>query len=233
MFRLSEMSRKKINNNHLKPRERLLINGSDSLSNEELLAIILQTGDKNRTVMELSAYVLAHFNGLYGLKVAEIEELTELEGIGPAKAVQIKAVIELGHRFTLVAQEKHGHIYSSSQLAQMLIEEMRSYHQEHFIVIFLNTKNDIIHKKTLFIGSLNQSVAHPREIFRLAVRFSAARIILAHNHPSGDPEPSAQDELFTSRVVKSGEIIGIEVLDHLVIGHESYMSFRESGKIGS
>lgn len=169
----------------LQPRERCKKYGADSLTHQELLAIILRTGSKNQNVLELSNQVLTNFESLFDLKMASIEELVKIEGIGDVKAIELQATIEFGKRLALSYREKLGVIVSSNELGKRLIEEMKDYEQEHLLVLYLNTKNEILKKQTVFIGSLNQSVAHPREIFRLAVKCAAARVIVVHNHPSG------------------------------------------------
>ena len=163
--------------------------------------------------------------------MASLEELMTINGIGEAKAIEIKACIELGLRLAHSTQLKSGVITSTKTAGALLMQEMRDLQQEHVIALYLNTKNEIIKKKTIFIGSLNSSVAHPREIFREAVRFSAARIILGHNHPSGNPEPSEADLVFTRRMVECGEMMGIELLDHFIIGDQIYISLKEYGII--
>ncbi|MDH6365796.1 DNA repair protein RadC [Enterococcus sp. PF1-24] len=211
------------------PRERLLLVGAKALSDQELLAIILRTGHHQMNVMDLAREVLQHFSSLFEIKQATLQELQTIKGIGRTKAIEIQAVMELGLRLQQALQPKIGKVTSSYDLAQQLIVEMRNFQQEHLVAIYLNTKNEIIQKKTLFKGSLNQSIAHPREIFHGAVRCSAARIILAHNHPSGDPKPSESDLDLTKRVKNCGEMMDIELLDHLVIGDSSYYSLREEG----
>lgn len=210
-----------------RPRERLIHYGEGALSDQELLAIILRTGFKEKNVMHLSLQFLNHFGSLYELKVASLEELQEIKGVGLVKAVEIKAVIEFGMRLAKANQVKLGRVTSSMEIGQMMIEELKDLRQEHLMALYLNTKNEMIKKETLFIGSLNQSIAHPREIFRSAVKYSAARIILVHNHPSGDTYPSKNDIEFTKRVVECGELMGIDLLDHLIIGHQSYCSLKE------
>lgn len=217
--------------NELKPRERLEQLGVNFLTTQELLAIVLRTGGKKYNVMELSQNILSHFDNLFELKLASLEELKEITGVGRVKAIEIQAVFELGKRLNGVSQIKLGQAVSSQGLGEQLVLEMQDYLQEHLVVLYLNTKNEIIKKQTIFIGSLNQSVAHPREIFRIAVKVAAARIIVAHNHPSGNPEPSEHDCLFTQRLVECGRLLGIDVLDHLVIGSEKYVSFQETNQI--
>ena len=211
------------------PRERLLQYGAEALSNQELLAILLRTGSGQLNVLDLSAQILQQYPNLFELKFATKEELMTFPGIGEVKAIEILTAIELGSRIQKALQPKLGTIRSSVELASQLMEELKDYQQEHLLCLYLNTKNEIIKKETLFIGSLNQSVAHPREIFKGAVRVSAARLIVVHNHPSGNPKPSQQDLSFTRRLIECGELMGIELLDHLIIGHNRYLSLREEG----
>ncbi|SFD58201.1 DNA replication and repair protein RadC [Lentibacillus persicus] len=212
-----------------RPRERLLKIGASHLSNQELLAILIGSGTKNESVMALSNRVLMHFEGLNLLKDATIEELTAIKGIGKAKGVLLLSALELGKRMSQFKPEDRYIIRSPEDGADYIMEEMRSLNQEHFVVLFLNTKNQIIHRQTIFIGSLNASIVHPREVYREAVKRSAASIICAHNHPSGDPSPSQEDIHVTRRLVESGKMIGIELLDHLVIGDRKFISLKEKG----
>lgn len=214
-----------------RPRERLEQYGEKALATHELLAILLRTGPRDSNVIQLSLRVMNHFEDLYSLKMASIEELMAIKGIGRTKAIEIKACIELGTRLAHASQLKSGTITSTQAAGGLLKKEMRDLQQEHVVALYLNTKNEIIKKKTIFIGSLNSSVAHPREIFREAVRYAAARIILAHNHPSGNPEPSEADLVFTRRMVECGEMMGIDLLDHFIIGSNKYISLKEYGVI--
>ncbi|HLR67108.1 RadC family protein [Virgibacillus alimentarius] len=168
-----------------RPRERLLKLGASYLSNQELLAILLGSGTKQESVMSLSNRILMHFEGLKLLNDATIEELTAIKGIGIAKGVVILSAIELGKRMNEYKPNERYTIRSPEDGADYVMEEMRNLPQEHFVVLFLNTKNQIIHRQTIFIGSLNASIVHPREVYREAVKRSAASIICAHNHPSG------------------------------------------------
>ncbi|MGX7030510.1 RadC family protein [Vagococcus zengguangii] len=213
------------------PRERLLQVGVENLTTQELLAILLRTGTKHRSVIELSEEVVSHFRTLFDLKEASLEELQLITGVGKIKAIELQAAIELGQRVARSKQLKLGQVVSSHMLGKELIEEMKDWRQEHLLVIYLNTKNQMIKKEIIFKGTLNQSIAHPREIYRVAVKCAAARFILVHNHPSGNPEVSQQDIDFTNRIVECGKIMGIEILDHLVIGESSYVSMREEGII--
>src|SRR5690625_614793 len=195
-----------------RPRERLIKYGESHLSNQEILAILLGSGTKDESVMDLSSRVLMHFEGLKLLSEATIEELTSIRGIGIAKGVSLLAAIELGKRIHQYKPEERYTITSPSDGANFVMEEMRNLNQEHLVALFLNTKNQIIHRQTIFIGSLNASIVHPREIFRVAVKRSAASVICAHNHPSGDPTPSQEDihvrsEEHTSELQSRGHLV--------------------------
>ncbi|WP_208559017.1 RadC family protein [Marinilactibacillus kalidii] len=210
-----------------RPRERLCEYGAKALANHELLAILLRTGTKNLNVLQLSMAVLTEVEDLYSLRHITVEELVNIQGIGKTKAIELIAAIELGGRVIRASQIKEGTVTSSAYIGHLLQDELSGLSQEHVVAIYLNTKNEIIKKETVFKGSLNSSVAHPREIFRGAVKYSAARIIIAHNHPSGNPNPSEADLLFTERMAKAGEMMGIEVLDHIIVGENRYISLKE------
>nr|WP_269435828.1 DNA repair protein RadC [Gracilibacillus suaedae] len=212
-----------------RPRERLLEHGPDHLSNQELLAILLGSGTQKENVHQLAEKVLKHFEGLRMLKDVTIEELIEIKGIGQVKGVNILAAVEFGKRIQQFKERERYVIRSPEDGANYVMEEMSSLKQEHFVSIFLNTKNQVIHRQTIFIGSLNASIVHPREVFREAIKRSAASIICAHNHPSGDPSPSQEDIHVTKRLSESGKMIGIELLDHLIIGDHKFISLKEKG----
>lgn len=214
---------------NLQPRERFLEVGVENLSDAELLAIVLRTGLKEEHVLRFAERILHHFSGLQGLKEASLEELQEVKGIGLIKAMELKATMDLGGRAARSHRVKYGQILSSFQLGQDLIFQMKDLQQEHLIAIYLNTKNEIIKKETLFVGSLNQAIAHPREIFKGALKASAASLILAHNHPSGILTPSQHDLSFTKRIVQIGKLMGIPLLDHFIIGQDDYLSLKEEG----
>lgn len=214
-----------------RPRERLVKYGSTHLSNQEILAILLGSGTKKESVMDVSNRLLMHFEGLKLLSEARIEELTAIKGIGQAKGVMVLAALELGKRVQQYKPTERYVVRSPEDGADYVMEDMRNLQQEHLVVLFLNTKNQIIHQQTIFIGSLNASIVHPREIYREAVKRSAASIICAHNHPSGDPTPSQEDIHVTRRLVEAGKIMGIELLDHLVIGQHTFVSLKEKGHI--
>jgi DNA repair protein RadC len=212
-----------------RPRERLLEHGPEHLSNQELLAILLGSGTQKENVHQLAEKVLQHFEGLRMLKDVTIEELTEIKGIGQVKGINILAAVEFGKRIQQFKEKERYVIRSPEDGANYVMEEMSSLKQEHFVTIFLNTKNQVIHRQTIFIGSLNASIVHPREVFREAIKRSAASIICAHNHPSGDPTPSQEDIHVTKRLSESGKMIGIELLDHLIIGDHKFISLKEKG----
>lgn len=170
-----------------RPRERLIQVGPQALSNQELIAILIGSGTKGTSALSLSTRILVHFEGLSLLRDATINELTSIKGIGDAKAVQLIAAIELGKRLHSFKTGDRYTIRSPEDGANFLMEEMRNLKQEHFVALYLDTKNQVIHRQTIFIGSLNSSIVHPREVFKEAIKRSAASVICAHNHPSGDP----------------------------------------------
>lgn len=196
------------------PRERFINMGAENVSNAELLAIILRTGTKEDSAISLAHKLLQYFGNLRKLKQASVLEISNIKGIGEAKAIQILASIELGMRLSREPTEERFTIRSPQDCADFMMEEMRYLQQEHFVCLFLNIKNQIIFKKTIFIGSLNSSIVHPREIFHQAIRHSAASIICLHNHPSGEISPSKEDIEVTKRLHECGKIMGIDLLDH-------------------
>lgn len=212
-----------------RPRERFIQNGAQSLSNHELLAILLRTGTKEESVLQLSNRLLTQFEGLRLLKDATLDEITSIKGIGMAKAIQVLAAVEIGRRISNLTYQDRYVIRSPEDGAKYVMNDMRFLSQEHFVCLYLNTKNQVLHKQTIFIGSLNASIVHPREVFKEAIRRSAASIICLHNHPSGDPAPSREDIEVTKRLVECGKIIGIELLDHLIIGENKFVSLKEKG----
>ncbi|MFT9849866.1 RadC family protein [Aneurinibacillus sp. REN35] len=212
-----------------RPRERMMQAGPGALSNAELLAILLRTGSAEESVMSLSCRVLNQVGGLRGLKSASFEELTSLKGIGPAKALLLMAVLELGKRMGSAHFSDRITIRSPKDAADVMMEEMRYHTQEHFVCLYLNTKNHIIGRETIFIGSLNSSIVHPREVYKEAIRRSSASVICLHNHPSGDASPSREDIDVTRRLQEAGRILGIELLDHIIIGDGQFYSLKEKG----
>ncbi|MEZ2660313.1 RadC family protein [Aneurinibacillus aneurinilyticus] len=212
-----------------RPRERMMQAGPGALSNAELLAILLRTGSAEESVLKLSYRVLNEVGGLRGLKSTSFEELTALKGIGPAKALLLMAGLELGKRMSGAPPSERITIRSPKDVADVMMEEMRYHTQEHFVCLYLNTKNHIIGRETIFIGSLNSSIVHPREVYKEAIRRSSASVICLHNHPSGDATPSREDIDVTRRLQEAGRILGIELLDHVIIGDGQFYSLKEKG----
>lgn len=212
-----------------RPRERLVADGPKYLSNAELLAILLRTGTKNHSALSLAQSILQSTEGLKLLNEITVEELMRVKGIGVNKAVEIMACIELGKRISKSSQLKIQSITSPSDCVAYLSAELKHLTQEHFVVLLLDTKNYIIAKRTIFIGSLNKAIVHPREVFKEAIKRSSASVICVHNHPSGDPTPSEQDIQLTHRLYEAGELLGIKVLDHIIIGDEQFVSLKEKG----
>lgn len=214
---------------HERPRERLLRAGPAALSSAELISIILRTGVRGQSALSLATSVLHKFGGIRGIAAASAQDLANEKGIGLAKAVQIKAAIELGKRAFMLEPEDLVQINGPRDVAQLMIGEMRYLDREHFKLVILNAKNKVEDLVTVSIGSLDSSLAHPREVFRECVKRNCARVILVHNHPSGDPTPSDADIAITRRLVSCGIILGIEVLDHIIVGDNRYRSLKELG----
>ncbi|MCH8945751.1 MAG: DNA repair protein RadC [Nanoarchaeota archaeon] len=211
-----------------RPREKLIKNKPETLSNSELLAIILGTGNKNENAINVANKLFSKYNVKF-LSRLSIGTLKKELGIGNAKACQIVACFELGRRLSKFKEDKKRPIKNAKDIAKIFIPEMGSLKKEHFKGIYLDSKKRILKEETIFIGSLNESVIHPREIFQIALNENAAALILIHNHPSGNPKPSIQDIEITKELVKSGDILGIPVLDHIIIGSNKYVSLREKG----
>jgi DNA repair protein RadC len=210
-----------------RPRERLRQVGAQALSSAELLAIILRVGVGGTSVMRLAESMLVQFDGLPGLSRASVNELATIHGVGQAKAAQIKAALELGRRLTVATPQERPRITSPADAANLLMSEMMLLEQEHLRVILLNTRNEVLSMPTIYQGSLNTSVVRVGELFREAIRANAAALIVAHNHPSGDPSPSPEDINVTRQLVKAGRLLDISVLDHIVIGHHRFVSLKE------
>ncbi|MGL6107621.1 RadC family protein [Romboutsia sp.] len=211
-----------------RPREKMLAQGERSLSNNELLAILLRTGTKKKNAIELANYIInKDTQGIRYLQDMTIEELCEIDGIGLSKAAQIKAAIELGRRISSSKPEKYK-VQNPWDIYKYYMDSLRYLKKEVFKVVLLNTKNEIISDIDVSVGTLNSSLVHPREVFREAIKRSANKIILLHNHPSGNVEPSKEDKNITSRLIKCGELVGIEVIDHIIIGDGLYFSFKEN-----
>ncbi|MCA9901041.1 MAG: DNA repair protein RadC [Ardenticatenaceae bacterium] len=214
---------------HDRPRERLLKVGERAVSTAELLAIILRSGVPGENVLRLAERLLNTFKDLSGLARASITELTAVKGVGPAKAVEIKAALEIGRRLLTTAPEEKPRITSPADAANLLMSEMSFLEKEHLRLILLDTRNRVLATPTIYIGSLNTSVIRLGELFRAAIKENAAAFIVAHNHPSGDPSPSPEDVAVTRQLVQAGSLLNIDVLDHIVIGHNRFVSMKERG----
>jgi DNA repair protein RadC len=215
-----------------RPREKLIAYGPESLSNAELIAVIIRTGQGNSTAIDLANKVIGmDKRGIVHLADASIEDLKQISGIGECKAAQIIAALELAKRIKKVNPYENIRISEPYQIARILIDEMKFLTKEHFNIVLLDTKNQIISIENISIGSLNSSIVHPREVFKVAIKKSSNSIILVHNHPSGDVTPSDEDIKITKRLIGSGEIIGIKVIDHIIIGNENYLSMKEKNYI--
>ena len=212
------------------PYEKCLEQGANSLSNTELLAVLLRTGTKGNNVLELANYILSSScgdSGILNIHNCTLEKLKSIRGIGNVKAVQILCLSELAKRLAK-ATAKEGLVLSlPSTIADYYMEEMRHQKQEHMKLLMLNTKSKLLGEKDISKGTVNASLVSPRELFIEALNKQAVAIILIHNHPSGDITPSENDILLTKRVQEAGKLIGIELLDHIIIGNNCYMSFAE------
>jgi len=208
-----------------RPREKLIKKGTKALKKEELLAIILRTGLKGKNAIEVANNILGKYGNKKLLDVS-YEELRNMRGVGQTKAVQILAAIELGSRLFKEKSEKEVYINSPQDVVKET-EHIKENKKENFVVLYLDARNKLIYKETVSIGSLNANLVHPREVFEPAVRHLAAQIVLAHNHPSGDPEPSEDDLVITKRLVESGKILGIEIFDHIIVVKDGFFSFKE------
>ncbi len=213
-----------------RPRERLIKNGAAALSDSELLAIILRTGSKQENVINLSQRLLSEYN-LKQLSTINIAQLMNIHGIKESKAAQIAACFEIARRLESFNEEAKPKISSPEDVYRRIYPRMREQKKENFIELCLDTKNQIIREETISIGSLNANIVHPREVFKTALSVSAAHIIVAHNHPSGDPTPSREDIEITKKLMEAGKIIGIDVLDHVIIGDGRHFSMKEAGHI--
>ena len=214
-----------------KPREKLIQFGSEPLSDAELLAILLRTGYKEKTVLELAQEIIRDY-GLAGLAEMEYHDLVkEINGVGPAKATEIKAVFEIAARIkgkTIITKKT---ITGPEDVAEVMMPKTQFKNQEHFYTVLLTTKNTIISIEEISKGGLNIASIFPREVFNRAIKKSAAKMILVHNHPSGDPTPSSEDINLTNRLIEAGKLTGIRVLDHIITGDGEYISLKEQGLI--
>ena len=213
-----------------RPREKLIQRGAALLSDTELLAILLRTGTSSVSVLHLAEEVLAKYQdkGLVSIMNISPQEIASVHGVGLAKAATIVAAVELGRRLSTRAAQKLEKIEGPEDVARYASPLLRFEQKEHFLVMLLDVRNRVLAMPTISIGSLTASVAHPREIFREAIRYSAANMILIHNHPSGDPTPSREDIQITKQMMKAGEIMGIPVLDHIIIAGDGFLSLKEA-----
>ena len=218
-----------------RPRERLKLRGAAALSDAELVAILLRTGMKGISVVQLAQELLVKFRTLPALASAPVEEIAKVKGVGETKAIQLKAAFELARRLSSNTRDKQNPISSPEDAAAAVREDMRLLDREEFRVLLLNTKNGLIKKCEVSRGSLNASIVEPREVFKDAIAASAASMILVHNHPSGDPTPSSEDIAETKSLFKAGELLNISVLDHIILGHrttkrdQDFVSLKELG----
>jgi len=214
----------------LRPRERLLEAGPSALSDGELLGLLFGIGSREKTAVELAGEVISEADGLHGLYDVSVHELTQINGIGEAKACKILAAVELGRRIGRVRNPGRPMISSPADVERLLRGRIANLDRENFVVVLLNTKNEVIETSTVSVGTLDASLVHPREVFKPAVRASAASVILAHNHPSGKVEPSQEDREVTSRLGEAADILGIGMLDHVIVG-DGYFSMKEHGML--
>lgn len=214
-----------------RPREKLIKYGAENLTNAELLALIIRIGNRERTAVELAQDILNHYGGIKGLNYSGISELISIKGVGKAKAVQIMAVLELSKRLATLNGEVKEVIRTPENVANLVMPELRFLTQEVFKLVLLDIKNQVLALPVISKGGLSSSIVHPREVFKEAIKKSAAAVILVHNHPSGIPEPSKDDIKITRRLIDAGNIIGIDVLDHIIIGDGIYLSMKEKGII--
>ena len=210
-----------------RPREKLIHYGPGRLSDKELLAIILRTGGKNENVLELAGRVFRSCKS-ESLVSVSYDELRKISGLGPAKACEILACFELGRR---LLKGKVASLFLKPEDVWKELKDIRGLKKEHFIIFYLDSRNQQIEREIISVGSLNASLVHPREVFEPAVRIHAAQVILAHNHPSGNPEPSRDDLEINRRLVEAGKILGIEVIDHIIVTATGYLSFKEKNLI--
>lgn len=212
-----------------RPRERLRDAGPAAISNSELLAILLRTGGAKESALAMASRLLATFNGLAGLARSSFAELCAQRGLGEAKAAQIQAALELGKRLVAAQPEERPVIRSADDVARLLQSEMGLLDQEHMRVLLLNTRNQVLAANDVYRGSVHTAVVRIGELFREALRHNAPAIILVHNHPSGDPKPSPDDVAMTQQAIEAGELLDVEVLDHVVIGHGRFVSMKQQG----
>ncbi|SFT71547.1 DNA repair protein RadC [Selenomonas sp. GACV-9] len=214
-----------------RPRERLLHAGAASLSNADLLAVLLRSGTREQSVLRIAEEVLARYKerGLEAIVHMPAAELTAINGVGSAKAATVLAAVELGRRLAMAPAARIVAVHGPDDAAHFAMPRFQFEQREHFAVMLLDTKNHILGMPDISVGSLQAAVVHPREVFRAAIDYAAAAMILFHNHPSGDPNPSREDIAVTQRLVKAGKIMDIPVLDHIILGRQQFLSFKDKG----
>ena len=223
MYRITDLAESE------RPRERLAAHGASYLNTAELIAILLRVGVQGENAVQVGHRLLQSFGGIIGLHRASFSELSHQHGIGPAKASQLKAALELGNRLRQEAPDEKPVIHSPNDAASLIQYEMSALEQEELRILLLDTRNRVLHIETVYRGSLNSSQIRVGEIFKTAIRSNAAAIIVAHNHPSGEPLPSPDDIAVTRAIVQAGKLLDIEVLDHIIIGIGKFVSLKERG----
>jgi len=211
-----------------KPREKALMNGVSSLTDTELLSLLIESGTRQASAFELAMSILSNCQGISHLSELSLAALTSYPGIKEARALRILAAIELAKRVSFSKEKKLHKVESASDVCQYLAKSFQFEKQEHFVALYLDIKHQLLRQKTIFVGSLDCSIVHPREVFKEALEISAACLIIVHNHPSGDPTPSPQDNDITQMIAETGRIMQIPLLDHVIIGDRQYFSFREA-----
>lgn len=216
-----------------RPRERLATHGPAALADAELVALLIRSGSRARSAVELAATLLDSARGLHGLALASVAELERLPGLGPAKAATVVAAIELGRRAAGRRLERGEPLRGPQDVYHHFAPRLRDESCERFLVVLLDGRHRVLGEVTVSQGTLTASLVHPREVFRPAIRQAAAAIVLVHNHPSGDPTPSAEDRSVTTRLQDAGELLGIRVVDHVIVGAGGFHSFDEAGELGT
>jgi len=211
-----------------RPREKLIDIGVEFLSNEELVAILLATGSKEKTALELARDIFNNDLGMHGLAMAQLEDFLKLDGIGPAKACILMSAVELGKRIAYLESVEKLDLSSPKSIADLMMRDMRFERVEKFKILLLDVKNQLISKEEISTGGINYSLVDAKVVFEPVIRKGATSIVLVHNHPSGDPNPSAEDKKLTERLSQAGKYLSIEVLDHIIIGDNKYYSFKEN-----
>lgn len=215
-----------------RPREKMMQHGASSLSNAELLAILIRTGTKDLSALDLANRILSlSDNGIQQLSDFKVDDYSSVHGIGPSKACQIMAGVELGKRMSRARLLNPRVLNHPREVAAYLVEDMKDLRQEWFRVLLLNNRKQVIGYETVSVGTINASLVHPRDVFERAIRKNAATVLLVHNHPSGNPSPSNEDLALTRRLIEGGALLGIEVVDHVIVGNGTYYSFKEHQKL--